>query len=334
MGIFTKNRQLPEVAFELEKDFEEEISQNSKLLFGDKSIFLDTKTLLKGDLIGGTIPDGFLFDLSDRTDLQFYLVEVELAKHSFFRHIFPQITKFFAFFKNQKQCQELTSKLYKIIDSDKSLRNQFTKLLGGKEIFKFVNDVIENSQNILIVIDGEKREIAEMGETYTDTWGKKVKHIVLRKYSDGKDTVYHMEPDFEILEIVGDEKVADEQTSYDEAYHTDGISESMVAIYRQLKEKVLTINPNIIFNPTKSYISIKGVKNYAYIHIFKKRIRLNALLPEKKIRELVSKYTVRSLSVGVQKFWNGECAQIVIENPDGMDELFSVLESLIPTEED
>ena len=100
MGIFTENRRLPEITFKLEKDFEEEVYQNSKLLFGDKSILLNTKTLLKGNLIGGTIPDGFLFDLSDETDPQFYLIEVELAKHSFNNHIFPQITKFFAFFKN------------------------------------------------------------------------------------------------------------------------------------------------------------------------------------------------------------------------------------------
>ena len=38
MGIFTENRRLPEIIFKLEKDFEEEVYQNSKLLFGEKSI--------------------------------------------------------------------------------------------------------------------------------------------------------------------------------------------------------------------------------------------------------------------------------------------------------
>jgi hypothetical protein len=49
---------------------------------------------------------------------------------------------------------------HKIISSDKKLRSQFKKHLGDQEIFKFVNDVIENSQNILIVIDGEKSELS------------------------------------------------------------------------------------------------------------------------------------------------------------------------------
>ena len=103
MGIFTSSHRLPEVTFNIEKEFEEEVYKNSKLLFGERSILIDKKTLLKGNVLGGTIPDGFLFDLTDETDPQFYLIEVELSKHSFNNHIFPQITKFFAFFKNQEQ---------------------------------------------------------------------------------------------------------------------------------------------------------------------------------------------------------------------------------------
>ncbi len=334
MGVFTTNRRLPEVTFQKEKDFEEEVFANSKLLFGEKTILLDTKTLLKGNLLGGTIPDGFLFDLSDETDPKFYLIEVELAKHSFNSHIFPQITKFFAFFKNQEQRQDLTGKLFEIISSDKKLRGLFKKHLGDQEIFKFINDVVENSQNILIVIDGEKGEISQMGEVYTDTWGKMVKHIVLRKYEDRKDTVYHLEPDFEILEIVGDEKVAAERTSYDEEHHTDGVSENVVAIYRELKHRVLSINPELVINPTKSYISIKNDKNVAYIKMSKKKMNLIPMVPESTIRKHVKKYTVKSFPASVKKFWNGDCADIVIEHGDGMDELINVLTPIIQAEED
>jgi|TARA_B100002003_G_C14080409_1_gene519769 hypothetical protein len=89
MGIFTSSHRLPEVTFNIEKEFEEEVYKNSKLLFGERSILIDKKTLLKGNVLGGTIPDGFLFDLTDETDPQFYLIEVELSKHSFNNHIFP-----------------------------------------------------------------------------------------------------------------------------------------------------------------------------------------------------------------------------------------------------
>ena len=302
MGIFTSSHRLPEVTFNIEKEFEEEVYKNSKLLFGERSILIDKKTLLKGNVLGGTIPDGFLFDLTDETDPQFYLIEVELSKHSFNNHIFPQITKFFAFFKNQEQRQKLTLKLYENINSDSTLRNEFKKYIGDQEIYKFINDIIENSQNILIIIDGEKSEIAEISEVYTDTWGKMVKHIVLKKYSDGKESIYHLEPDLEILEIVGDEKIPEGKTSYDEAHHTDGINDSIVSIYQELKDRVLLIDPNLIFNPTKYYISIKGRKNFAFIKIRKKRITLIPLVPEDEIRKRVTKYQVKSLPQSVKDF--------------------------------
>ena len=246
MGIFTDSGRLPEVIFGLEKDFEENVFKNSKLLFGENTILLDTKTLLRGNILGGTIPDGFLFDLSDVNDSQFYLIEVELAKHSFNSHIFPQITKFFGFFKNQQQRQSLIDKLHEVITGDPNILNQFKQRIGKQEVYKFIKDVIENSQNILIVIDGEKTEIADISEIYTDTWGKMVKHIVLRKYSNGEETVYHLDPDFEILEIVGDEKVVAEKASYDEAHHTDGVPEIVISIFQELKKRVLEIQIEII----------------------------------------------------------------------------------------
>ena len=224
-------------------------------------------------------------------------------------------------------------KLYENINSDSTLRNEFKKYIGDQEIYKFINDIIENSQNILIIIDGEKSEIAEISEVYTDTWGKMVKHIVLKKYSDGKESIYHLEPDLEILEIVGDEKIPEGKTSYDEAHHTDGINDSIVSIYQELKDRVLLIDPNLIFNPTKYYISIKGRKNFAFIKIRKKRITLIPLVPEDEIRKRVTKYQVKSLPQSVKDFWNGECAHILVEDANGMDELLDVLSLAVEEDE-
>src|SRR5690606_30762195 len=131
---------------------------------------------------GATIPDAFLFDLKDPDNPEFYLIEVELAKHSFYNHIFPQITKFFAFFKNPESQSELIEKLYTLITSDDSLRANFMQRIGNQEIFKFIKDTIENSQNILLILDNEKKELPEIINTYPDTWGKMVKLTLLRAY--------------------------------------------------------------------------------------------------------------------------------------------------------
>lgn len=115
---------------------------------------------------------------------EFYLIEVELATHSFFGHIFPQITKFFAFFKNTSSQSKLVEKLYSIFEADEELKKELKSKIGKKEIFKFIKDIIENSQNILLIIDEEKKELPEITETYTDTWGKMVKLTILKEYID------------------------------------------------------------------------------------------------------------------------------------------------------
>jgi hypothetical protein len=73
MGIFLENYRLAETKLELERDSEEGEYQSHKLLFGNRSILLSTKSLLNGSLLGETIPDEFLFGFSDETDTQFHV---------------------------------------------------------------------------------------------------------------------------------------------------------------------------------------------------------------------------------------------------------------------
>jgi hypothetical protein len=207
MSIFTQKKRIPEVVFNFEKDFEKEIFDNYKLLFGNQTILIDAKRKISSKEIGATIPDGFLFDLSDKNEPKFYLIEVELKKHSFWNHIVPQITKFFGFYKNQEQRLELPKKLYEIITSDDKLKSDFTKLIGDQEIFKFLVDVIDSNQNILIIIDGFKTEFSEIFEIHEDTWGEMVKVITMKKYSDDVETIYQLEPELKVLDIMSDENI-------------------------------------------------------------------------------------------------------------------------------
>ena len=80
----------------------------------------------------------------------------------------------------------------------------------------------------------------------------------------------------------------------------------MLKTYTELKGRVLEINPNVPFSPTKYYISIKRRKNHAYIITRKKKMRLIVMRPEEEIGKCISKYEVISLSPNVKKYWNGE----------------------------
>ena len=142
MIIFKENKKYCEAEISLEKDLENDVVKNSKLFFGKDSIYIDAKKKLDSKNLGGVIPDGFLFNFADKENPEFYIVEVELSKHDFYGHIFPQFTKFFGFFKVSKTKEDLADKLYNIITNDSILKKEFKKFLGENEIYKFIKTVI------------------------------------------------------------------------------------------------------------------------------------------------------------------------------------------------
>ena len=110
MKLFTNNKTYSQFQFDKEADFEREVVLSSKQFFGTNSIYIDSKRKIETKSLGNSIPDGFLFDLSDKENPEFYIVEVELESHSFYNHIFPQITKFFGFYRNLKSQNDLVEK--------------------------------------------------------------------------------------------------------------------------------------------------------------------------------------------------------------------------------
>lgn len=329
MRIFSENKVYNEIQFESESDFEREIVFNSKLFFGGNSIYIDAKRKIKTKNIGNSIPDGFLFDMSDKDSPEFYIVEVELAKHHFYNHIFPQVTKFLGFYKNPKSQAELVEKIFSFINEDSSLKKEFKTYLGENEIYKFLKDVIERSQNILLVVDGEKKELPEIVDTYTDTWGKMVKLLLIKKFSNKGDVIYTMHPEFESIEYpdVDDEPPMLDELSilYSEEYHLEGVSEAVRAIYNALKMYIVQVNPAIVFNPQKYYISLRKDRNVAFFIIGRKRMRLVVMQSDAMTRKEISHHHVKTLSEKVQKFWNGPSCAIVLETTEHLDEVKKLL---------
>lgn len=316
--------------YTLEEDLEKEIVKYSKLLFGKNIIYIDAKSKIESKALGGSVPDGFLFDLKDIKNPEFYIVEVELQSHDFYKHIFPQITKFFAFFKNKKSQTELIEKLFSTVNSSQELKDEFKVFLGDKEIYKFIKDVLENSQNILLLLDGNKNELPEIIETYADTWGKMVKVLLLKKFTNRNDVIYSLDPDFANIEYPpGDEAGTGGGGEYSEEFHLDGVDNETKEIYSYIKEILIKFNKDLLFNPQKYYISIILNKNVAYFQLRRKKIRLVILLPEKEVRTKIRKHEVIRLSKGVQKFYNAPSCSIIIDDMKNVAEVISILKYVI-----
>ncbi len=97
MGVYFNGKIFEIKKYNLECEFEELIFNNSPLLFGKETIVINYKTKISGNSLGNTIPDGFLFDFSDKDDIKFYLIEVELANMIFINIFFLRLPSFFHF---------------------------------------------------------------------------------------------------------------------------------------------------------------------------------------------------------------------------------------------
>ena len=159
MTIISNGKKLLEKQFSSEKEFEDDMVSSSKILFGKNTIYINAKKKIEAKALGGTVPDGFFFDFNDPNDPQFYIVEVEMVEHDFFRHIFPQVTKFFAFYKNSKSQKLLVDQIFTLINIDDALKGEFKKFFGIHEIYKFISDIIISSQNILLIANGRFKEL-------------------------------------------------------------------------------------------------------------------------------------------------------------------------------
>ena len=53
------------VFYNKENEFEQLVANNSVTIFGNKAIYIDIKKKVNTSTLGGTIPDGFLIDLSE-----------------------------------------------------------------------------------------------------------------------------------------------------------------------------------------------------------------------------------------------------------------------------
>jgi len=328
-ALYFNNKRFTEKEFSKEKDLEDLMFLNSKSLFGQNSIMIEAKKKIDNKTLGGTIPDAFLFDLRDPENPEFYLVEAELAKHSFYNHIFPQITKFFAFYKEPLSQSELIEKLYSLISSDPALKKEFKDRIGSKEIFKFIKDTIENSQNILLILDNEKNELPAIIKTYTDTWGKIVKVTLLKEYINGSESIISLSPEFAnivTVEIITEAETEEVKTGpYTEDYHLEDAIPEIKEAYRSLHDELTKQIKEIKFNPQRYYISLRKKRNFAFIEVRKKKMTIVAMLDKVAIESKIKHHKIVTLADSVQKFYNGPCAQIVIADNSNMNEIISLL---------
>ena len=307
-----------------ESSLEQLMIDNYRNLFGDKTLFLSKKKI-ETEALGDAVPDGFLFDLKDKDNPVFYLVEVELDDHNFYEHIFRQVTKFMAFLASSQNRKKLIKKLYGSVNSNVDVKDEFSRIIGGGEIYKIITDAVDNSQDILLVLDRldrNKASIDECKKAYAE-WDKRVKVEILGLYEKGEDKILTLTPPFEEVEI-SEVSTGGAKERYDELYHLSSANDVVKESYDSIKTR-LHEDKSIRYNPQKYYISILKAKNFAYIQILRTKMHIVVMLPYEEGKKLIQHHKVSELSQGVQDWYGAPCFRLTIENKQNLDEVVDTL---------
>jgi predicted transport protein len=312
-----------EVKFQTKSDLEEFIIQNHRTLFGENTVIIDnTKSTNE------YFPNMLLLDFNDMEKPRMYVVEINISDSSL-GLLYARITHFFAYFKNRSYQNEFLGELCNVIDTNDEVKNELEKWLNEEQgISQFLSDMLRNKPAILLIKDYENVVLDLMQAVYLDTWDKMVRQILIKRYYGNEDLILSVTPLF--ADIWKNEKSKrDEPIKFTENDHLCELPDRIRKIYNDIKTALLETDSNLEFNAKKHYISIRKNKNLAFLHLRRKNTDIVVMNPEADTRERIKHHRIKTLPPSVQRFWNGECCTIVVENSDNLDEVIELLKMIV-----
>jgi len=213
--------------FGSERELEDVVQKNAEFIFGPDSIYLP-KSLIRTPGGTGTIPDGYVVDIAER---RWFIVEAELAAHSVWSHIAPQVAKQIIAASHPATRRALTELVVgMVIKEDGDLREKFDES-GVREIDirRFLADIFEGRPIIGIPIDEVGPDLREWAQTLKN----EVKLWVVRKLVEiGKpgNFIYELPEEFRpVLDTAPESDVPDQAIKYYEVSVADLIVSQLLA---------------------------------------------------------------------------------------------------------
>ncbi|GEM_PF-6149566 len=117
-----------------------------------------------------------------------------------------------------------------------------------------------------------------------------------------------------------------EELGYTEEQHLKNVVREVASAYEKIKQSMLQLDRDIKFNPRKHYISIRKIRNFAYIKFSKRKMLIVVMLPYEAGISLIKKHTITKLSKGVQDWYGGPCFQVTVEGEADIEEVVKALE--------
>ena len=179
-------------AFSSEQELERVVQENAEHIFGPDSIYLP-KSLIRTSEGFGTIPDGFVVDLASRS---WFIVEAELATHSVWNHIAPQVAKQIIAASQAPSRRMLIEMVINRIKESASYKDRFEELgVIEIDIRRVVSEIFEKPPVIGIPIDAVGVDLKEWAMTLK----VEVKLWVVRKlveFGNSENVIYEIPEEY------------------------------------------------------------------------------------------------------------------------------------------
>ncbi len=317
------NSQINEAKFYKKTDLEEFIIEHHKSFFGENTIIIDNP---KSN--NEYFPNMFLFDFNDREKPRMYVVEINVSDDSL-GLLYARITHFIASLTNKKYQKDFLTELNNVINANDELKTELkNRLEEEQDISELLSNTLDNKPAILLLKDNVNVVLDLMHTVYIQTWGKMIRQILIKKFFCDDETIYDVNPLFADIWKSGIQKTQ-ETVNVSENDHLCELPDRIRNIYRSIKTALLEVDSSLEFNPKKHYISIRKNKNLAFMHLRRKQADIVVMNPEESTRGLIKSHRIKSLPASVQKFWNGECCTIVVENSDNLEEVIELLKIIV-----
>ncbi len=144
---------------ESEDAFEQVVKEHVQDIFGENSIYLDTKQKLKSKAGIGSIPDGYAIVFNSPPC--WHIVEMELSNHPIYDHVITQISKFINGVKNHSTQREIVNIIYGLIDDDDYLKLKVKKSIGPSETYRFLSELVSKPPELTVVIEQRTETLDE-----------------------------------------------------------------------------------------------------------------------------------------------------------------------------
>jgi len=184
-GVYSLHR------YENEKELEKLVFKNSAQVFGTKSVYFGIKQKVESKA-KIRIADGLLLDLNNPSSPKFWIVEVELSRHDVYKDVEPQIRGFFRALNMENTLSVIRSTLYEELRKDRAKLKLVRDTSGEEDSHYFIEKVLHTKPGVIVVIDDETPQLAEIVEELSTT--NEVRVIEFKTYSKGEKSLHSFTP--------------------------------------------------------------------------------------------------------------------------------------------